>query len=72
MGDATLPTGEQLQAVIVAALDQGDIKAVDSALTVMAVVDPHRCERVMETMRLGLAIAAPPSTGTQGPDGGGA
>jgi hypothetical protein len=62
-----LPTGEQLQAALIAALNKSDMRGVEAALTVMATVDPHRCERVMETMRLGLALAAAdtPDTGEQ-------
>jgi hypothetical protein len=63
-----LPTGEQLQDVLAAALHQGDMRGVDAALTVMATVDPRRCERVMETMRLGLALAAADTPGTDTPE----
>ena len=42
--------------IIHTALAHGDIKGVEAALRVMVSQDPHRAERLMETMRFGLAL----------------
>lgn len=64
-------TPEQLEWIIGDALTQRDMKAVDAALRLLAVKDPHRAAAVIETMRLGIALAdatRAPSARTSGPE----
>lgn len=57
MTDTAAWTGESLERVMHAALEQGDVKGVHAALSVMATVDPRRAERLLSTLRSALAIA---------------
>lgn len=49
-------TSDQLVALLPIALERGDMKAVDCALRLLAVQDPHRAQLVVDTMKLGIAI----------------
>jgi hypothetical protein len=40
-----------------AALAAGDIEGVGAALTVMAPQDPHRAQLLLDTLRVGVALA---------------
>lgn len=54
---ADLNDPDVLEQIIAGALKARDMKAVEAALRVLATVDPHRAETVMETCQLGLTIA---------------
>lgn len=51
-----LPTADQLVEVIQLALHAHDIEAVGHALTVLAVVDPHRAIAIYDAMRVALHL----------------
>jgi hypothetical protein len=48
---------DTLERIVHAALADGDIKAVEAALTLMAPRDPHRAQRLLDDLREALAIA---------------
>ncbi len=51
-----LPTADQLVEIIHLALDAHDIEAVGHALTVLAVVDPHRAIAIYDAMKAALYL----------------
>ncbi|MCX5066624.1 hypothetical protein OOJ91_12120 [Micromonospora lupini] len=55
--------------IFLAALDAGDFQGVVAALTVMAPQDPHRAEMLLNTLRVGLAIADERQRATAGTEG---
>jgi hypothetical protein len=50
-------TPDQLEEIFHAALGAGDIRGVECALTVLAVRDPHRAQRLMDLTRMVLIVA---------------
>jgi hypothetical protein len=40
-----------------AALQTGDARGVEAALTLLAVLDPHRAQNLLDTARVAVAIA---------------
>jgi hypothetical protein len=46
-----------LEEAIINALKAGDLAAVETFLSVMALRDPKRAEEIMDTLRTGLRIA---------------
>lgn len=50
-------TPDQCEEIYHAALGAGDIRGVEAALTVMAVQDPHRAQRLMDLTRMALIVA---------------
>lgn len=52
----SLPDADTCERIYMQALRQRDWQGVESALRVLAVVDPHRAERLIEVSRLGIAL----------------
>jgi len=46
-----------LEAILQAALEEGDMKGVGYALELIALQDPHRAQLLMDTMKVGIAIS---------------
>jgi DNA-binding SARP family transcriptional activator len=56
MSQHTELTPDVLERIVAAALSKGDMEAVEHAMRLLAVRDPHRADVVLETMKLGLAL----------------
>lgn len=52
-------TADQCERLFHAALAAGDARGVEAALTVMAPQDPYRAERLLNSIRMALAICRP-------------
>jgi hypothetical protein len=52
----TLPDADTCEEIFHAAITAGDAKGVEAALMLMAVQDPDRAARLLETIRLALLI----------------
>jgi hypothetical protein len=54
---ATL-TADQIESAIAAALKAGDIEAITPLMVRLALTDARRAELVLDTLKLGVALAA--------------
>ncbi len=52
-----LSNPDVLEALFYAALKAGDARGVEAALMVMAPIDPHRAERLLNAVKAGVAVA---------------
>ena len=50
-------SADDLEAMFRAALQAGDAKGVEAALLLMAPMDPHRADYLLECLKLGLDLA---------------
>lgn len=55
--NTNLPTSDQCEEIFHATLRAGDPKGVESALTLLAVQDPHRAQELLDLTRAALAVA---------------
>lgn len=55
--EPTAWTPEEIEVVLRHALGKGDIDGVDACLRLLATRDPERAALLVETMRVGIAIA---------------
>lgn len=51
-------TADELEQLFHAALEAGDTRGVEAALTVMATKDPHRAQRLFDETKRALAVAS--------------
>lgn len=49
-------TSGQLYDAIISALQDGEVRAVPGLIRMLAVVDPHAAQEVLDTLELGLRI----------------
>jgi hypothetical protein len=52
-----MPSVDQCEQIFHAALAAGDLRGVEAALTIMAVQDPHRAQRLVDLAQAALHIA---------------
>jgi hypothetical protein len=60
-------TPDALERVVMAAVEAGDARGVEAALTVMAPMDPHRAQRLFDELK--AAAAEPQLVGYRTADG---
>lgn len=52
-----LPSPDVLEEIVHRALQTGDMQGVVHAIRLMAVQDPHRAQRILDTLELGISIS---------------
>ena len=45
-----------VEEILVRCLQTGDMKGVDAAIRVLAVIDPRRCDEIVDAMKAGLVL----------------